>query len=472
MRRRLVVLAVLALAAALIPVTGLFYLVLSRSLEADARSVLRDRAAAASETVAVVLTHPRPTAEPTGEAVLDDTTWIYDAAGRPVETPATSTAADTAALSLAHVTREVRLDAAGLALLAVPVRDARGRRIGTVVAAVSRQPFERAEQTALSAALALDLVVLTGGAFLTWRTVSAALAPVARMTASAARWSAHDIHHRFALGPPVDELTGLAATLDGLLDRLATSLGHERRLTAEIAHELRTPLARLRADAEVTLRARAPLTSDAARGVLENVVTDVDQLSRTIDTLLHTAHSRPGPDTAGVRSDLLPAVRTALDRIGLHGVHPIVHGTGPWTVAAEPDLVVRVLLPVLENAATYGRGHIAVSVSTDPTDTTETESAGGDHGQFVAVEVTDDGDGFTVLDCDTVLEPGVRGSAATGHDGAGLGLPLSARLAASLGGRITALPATPDQPGGRIRLLLPRVTTPVADTELPVAQPV
>ena len=75
-----------------------------------------------------------------------------------------------------------------------------------------------------------------------------------RMTRQAADWSEHDLDRRFALGPPHDELTELAATLDGLLDRLAASLRHERRFSAELSHELRTPLARVIAEAELALR--------------------------------------------------------------------------------------------------------------------------------------------------------------------------------------------------------------------------
>src|SRR6185295_11160667 len=81
----------------------------------------------------------------------------------------------------------------------------------------------------------------------------ASLRPVVRMTRQAAEWSEHDLDHRFALGPPHDELTELAATLDGMLDRLAASLRRERRFSAELSHELRTPLAHVLAETELAL---------------------------------------------------------------------------------------------------------------------------------------------------------------------------------------------------------------------------
>jgi signal transduction histidine kinase len=63
------------------------------------------------------------------------------------------------------------------------------------------------------------------------------------MTAEAATWSERDLDHRFKAGEPHDELTGLAATFDRMLDRLASSLRREQRFTAELSHGWRTPAA-------------------------------------------------------------------------------------------------------------------------------------------------------------------------------------------------------------------------------------
>ena len=67
-------------------------------------------------------------------------------------------------------------------------------------------------------------------------------------------WSEHDPGRRFAAGEPYDEISQLAAMLDGLLDRLAASLRREQRFSAEMSHELRTPLAKIRAEGELALR--------------------------------------------------------------------------------------------------------------------------------------------------------------------------------------------------------------------------
>ena len=438
MRRSLTAIAAGALAVALAVVTVLFYVVLSRALDADATAVLRDRAAAVAATLTM---GTGPGTDPAGEESLDAGTWVFDPSGRLLESPPGSKGADAAVAALAGVTRPTRVDAGGLAVLAQPVRAPDGRTV-TVVATASRRPYIAAERTALAAALALDGLVLVTVAVLSWRTVSAALAPVGQMTAAAAEWGTHGLRQRFRLGAPVDELTTLASTLDDLLDRLAASLGHERRLTAEIAHEFRTPLARMRAEAEVALTGVA--TQDRLRAALRSVVADTEQLGLTVDTLMRSSSDLSlGPDAAGVRRcDLQAAVDAVLEQVAAPEVTIARHVAGSPVVAdAEHGLVVRALAPVVENAVRYGGGRVAISADAD--------------GHQARVRIDDAGPGFTRDECQEVFEPGVRGPAAAGTPGAGLGLPLARRLARSAGGDVVARPAIPEDPGGHVEVRFP-----------------
>ena len=443
-KRRLTRIAVATVAVALAAMTAVFYVVLSRSLEADAYNVLVDRAAA----VAVTLTRSGTalTADLAGEETLDAGTWIYDPAGRLVERPPGDAAVPAAVTALARADHPTRTERADLVLYALPVGDAT-HRTAVVVAAQPRRPFEAAEDTALTAALALDGVVVATMAALTWRTVTAALAPVSRMTATAAAWNAQDLTQRFRLGPPTDELTTLAGTLDDLLDRLAASLGHERRLTAEIAHELRTPLARMRAEAEVALRGSGA-THDL-RAALSTVVDDTEHLTTTVDALMRSAADRvltgrelpAGCDLAvAVRLAVLQAVGpadaaalTVTYRIDDRGVE----------AAAEQGLVVRLLAPLVHNAARYGAGELTVTIGQD--------------GREALVTLDDAGPGLTDDDCRHGFTPGWRGSAAgaTASDGVGLGLALARRLARSAAGDVDARPAGPGDPGGHLQVRLP-----------------
>jgi signal transduction histidine kinase len=97
---------------------------------------------------------------------------------------------------------------------------------------------------------AVLLIIVVRGALGAQRGVS----PVSRMTTEAEAWSTADLDRRFEMGDPHDEVTQLAHTLDGLLDRLAASLRRERRFSAEVSHQLRTPLAKIKAEAELALR--------------------------------------------------------------------------------------------------------------------------------------------------------------------------------------------------------------------------
>ena len=175
-----------------------------------------------------------------------------------------------------------------LRLLSVPARK-RGRRVGTVVAGVSLKPYDHTRHIALLASVILCALVLAVVLAMARWVIAHALRPVSRMTAQAAEWSEADTAHRFAMGPPRDELGQLAATLDGLLQRLSDGMRREQRSSAEISHEPRTPLAKIRAEAEIALRRRR--TPAAYRDALESVLRTAERMTAVIDTLLVAARA-------------------------------------------------------------------------------------------------------------------------------------------------------------------------------------
>lgn len=451
MRRRLVLISVAVVALAVVPLTAVFALTLSRVLERDSYALLQARIDSVASTLEVHQDRVRAR-ETGGDAILDPTTWIFDTPDRPLEQPAQRSPADAVARALAaDATRTrapVHRKAGELSLLAAPVTVGGGRSV-TVVAGLSTRPYEDAERAALTAAIVLDAAILLIMGLLTWQTVTQALAPVARMTATAADWGAHDTARRFDLGPPRDELTALAATLDELLGRLQASLGHERRLTGEIAHELRTPITRIRTKAEVALRSRASIR--ALREALADVVDDTELLARAIDSLLQTAATRdPG---APVGTAVGEVIDRALAESGLeHATVEDLAGSpvdgwgsssaaGHPLLAADPYTAVRALIPVLGNARDYGGGHIHLSVRCTR--------------DQVTIAVQDDGPGFADDDLERLFQPGVRGAASGLVQGAGLGLPLARRLARSCGGDVT-IGAGPG-PGALVLVTFPSI---------------
>ncbi|MEA2387387.1 MAG: two-component system, OmpR family, sensor kinase, partial [Thermoleophilaceae bacterium] len=231
--------ATAATAVGLAAVTIAFNLVLADRLDHDADGVLRTRAQAQIANLAVAggAVRVRESADDTAL----ERVWVFSG-HRAVERPLASRPVQARAEALIAAPRSRFSDIGDTRLLAQPVHGPAGPRAGTVVAAVSLVPYEHTAHLALVASLILDAVLLVLVVAFAQASVGRALRPVAEMTAQAADWSEHDLDRRFALGPPRDELTSLAATLDGLLGRLSASLRHEQRFSAEVAHELRTPL--------------------------------------------------------------------------------------------------------------------------------------------------------------------------------------------------------------------------------------
>ena len=120
-----------------------------------------------------------------------------------------------------------------------------------------------------------------GGGYLLARQ---ALAPVDRMAASAEEITASQLDRRLHAPNPDDELGRLARTLNGMIGRLERSFEEVRRFTADAAHELRTPLAILRNEAEVALR--IPRDSEQYRDCLEDMLEEIEHLSRLSEDLL------------------------------------------------------------------------------------------------------------------------------------------------------------------------------------------
>ena len=311
-------------------------------------------------------------------------------------------------------------------LYAVPVIVS-GRRFGTVVAAVSLRPYDETRRTALYASLGLGGAVLLLVAFAARWLLASSLRPVARMTRLAAAWSERDLDRRFAAGDPHDELTELAATLDGLLDRLAASLRREQRFSAELSHELRTPLSRVIAETELALRrSRAP---DEYRAALELVLVSAQQLSRTIDALVAAARHEAG--TVRGTADAFAVAAAAVDACaGLAAERQVAVDVGrpehPIRLGVEAELAERVLQPIVENACRYGQARVNVSIAR--------------RGDGVVYRVADDGPGVGDEEREQIFEPGTQGGVGqTNGAGAGLGLALARRLARSVTGEVEAV---------------------------------
>jgi signal transduction histidine kinase len=262
------------------------------------------------------------------------------------------------------------------------------------------------------------------------------------MTREAAAWGAAESDRRFDLGPPHDELTQLAATLDSLLDRLAASLRHERLFSAELSHELRTPLARILAQSEMML------TRDRSTGeyhaALESIRASATQMTRTVETLVSEARLQAtGPrGSCEIAEVLATVVGASRESARLHGSRiELDRLPSGLRVGASADLVERIIQPIVENAFSYGATRVQIGLV----------PRGASR---VQVRVADDGLGISDDERERIFDPGFRGHASdvANERGAGLGLALARRLATSAGATIEAPPSTV---GGLVVVELP-----------------
>jgi two-component system, OmpR family, sensor kinase len=435
-RSRLLIVVVVSVGLALALMTLGFNVLLARSLSRDADALLRSRAATEAASVDVVKDRVVAPDQPdTGG--LESQAWVFHN-GRALERPNVGAELDRAAQAAAAtpgVSVEVpRLD---MRLYAMAASDDPST---VVVAGVSLAPYEHTQQIALVGSLMLALALLLVVTLVARWMLRAALRPVSGMSADVESWSEHEPERRFAAGEPYDEISQLAATLDGLLDRLAASLRREQRFSAEMSHELRTPLAKIRTEGELALRRdREPVEY---RQALETVVGNATQMTTIIETLVAAEQNESG--LARGRCDAGAVIESLVESscggenggVRLEGQTP----SARLVLGVDAEVAARILQPVVENACRLADSVVRLSAQ---------RGVGG-----VEIHVDDDGPGVRADESELIFEPGTRGSAAaeSGHDGAGLGLALARRLARAAGGDIVVGPASD---GGHFAVHLP-----------------
>ncbi|MBR7965239.1 MULTISPECIES: ATP-binding protein [Burkholderia cepacia complex] len=222
-----------------------------------------------------------------------------------------------------------------------------------------------------------------------------------------------------------DEVRPLVAALNALLLRLRGSLDRERAFTSDAAHELKTPLAALKVQAQVALTARDPARQ---RRAMQRVVEGVDRSTHLADQLLALARLDEAVPMPGEDVDLARTVQTCIDdhraNAERKGVSLVSCVDGP-VVAHAPPTLMRVLLDnLVDNAIKYGReqGCIEIRSSQD--------------GGVISIRVQDDGPGVPEEDLSRLQDRFFRGA---DHDesGSGLGLSIVARIVVKLGGNLT-----------------------------------
>ncbi len=297
---------------------------------------------------------------------------------------------------------------------------------------------------ALVAGLAIGVPVAAAVlAVLVWWAVGRALRPVEDLRREVETIGGSDLSRRVAEPAVPEEIGRLARTMNAMLARLQSAAERQRRFVDDASHELRGPLARIRAELEVD-RAH-PGSADPAR-TADTLLTEAGTMQQLVDDLLLLARG-DGRDTAD-RSrpvDLDRLVEEAAAHRRHAGAAVDTTGVRPVQVRGNAAELTRAVGNLLDNAVRHGSSPTVVAL---------TERPGG----TAVLTVTDDGPGIPDADAERVFERFVRlDPARSAGDGVGLGLAISRDVAERHGGTLGLAPRDPSRPGACFVLTLPAI---------------
>ncbi len=271
---------------------------------------------------------------------------------------------------------------------------------------------------------------LAGGAWLGHR----ALQRVGDMHRAIERIVAGGLHERLPIRHADDDLERLAGSVNRMLDRIERLLADVRGVSDDIAHDLRTPLARVRATLERT-RDRTGDPNELRAGI-DKAITDLDRAFAIVTALLRIAeiegrHRRAGfshADLAEIAADAIELYEPVAEA---KSIVLSLHVEQPANVEGDRDLLMEAVTNLIDNAVKFTPpgGHVATVV--------------GD--RFIAV--TDDGIGLSETDRASVLKRFYRADRSRHLPGSGLGLSLVAAIADL---HRAAIHIEPQHPGVRI----------------------
>ena len=264
-------------------------------------------------------------------------------------------------------------------------------------------------------------ILVVAGALVAWWLVGRALQPVHAITNRVGAISSGNLDQRVPEPDTGDEIAELAATMNSMLDRLEVDDRRLRQFVSDASHELRSPVAVLRSEAEVAKRSPDGTTVEE---LADGVLGESTRLQRIVEDLLVLARGEERQG-AGRASEL------DVDDIVLHEAArrrrlPVdTHGVSAGRIHGTPEAVGRVVTHLLDNAARHGETLVRIGLRSD-------------EGQ-VELTVDDDGPGVPTADRERIFERFARLDDARTRDrgGAGLGLAVVAESVRAMAGTVT-----------------------------------
>ena len=296
--------------------------------------------------------------------------------------------------------------------------------------------------------LALVIVLgLIGGFFVSRRVLSR----IDAMTGTAQTIMAGDLSGRLPVAGTGDELDRLADNVNAMLERIEALMRGLKEVSDNIAHDLKTPLTRLRNRCEQALRSATGETS--YRAALESTIAESDDLIRTFDALLMIARAESGQardnmtefDASEIARDVGDLYEPVADE---KGIALKIDAPAAAPVRGNRELVSQALANLIDNAIKYAGP--SGKVNGVPA---EIVVKAGNDGERITLSVADRGPGIPDADRGRVVERFVRLEQSRSEPGSGLGLSLASAVARLHGGE---LKLEDNHPGLRTTIALPR----------------
>jgi two-component system, OmpR family, sensor kinase len=270
------------------------------------------------------------------------------------------------------------------------------------------------------------------------------LRPIRRMREVAERSSAASLTERIPVGESRDDVSQLAVTVNGMLDRLGGALDSQRELLRDVGHELKTPITIVRGHLELVDPAD-PRDVEATR---ELAIDELDRMARLVDDLRAAARLRD-PSAFAMRPTDLAALteQIASKARAIEGAELEREvASAPVTARLDPDRITQAMLQLVANAVRHARGPIAIGSRV--------------RGDDVELFVRDRGPGVPAELREAIFERFRRGVAeGRGDGGSGLGLSIVQLIAQTHGGRARVIDP-PDGVGAEFVLALPGALVP------------
>lgn len=302
-----------------------------------------------------------------------------------------------------------------------------------------REKFSGLMWNAMQALLFVTVLLALG----TWWFLSrSVLKRIEQVAVTSNRILAGDLSGRLLVTGSNDEFDRLAIGLNQMLDRISELIRGLNEVSDNIAHDLKTPLNRLRNRAEEAVNAegRSP---DQYRQVLESVIEDCDGLIRTFDALLTIARVEAGNrtieltplDPAEVAHEVLELYEPTAEELGVTlTVEDNLGGEQARLALANRELLAQAIANLIDNALKYGRpaaasAHVKIDLQRED--------------ETILVSVIDNGTGIAPADRERVLGRFVRLEASRNSPGSGLGLSLVAAIARQHGTTLRLADANP-----------------------------